>query len=181
MENKALEALNELLDDAKKIKDEYSLGDWKNKATNLLIRIYGNNCLPVKQVENMTYTIHIGFNTDNVDNRKLQAQELIRGLIKEITRFGLPDQVKNAGQNININITQAQSQDVKVSLSLFIEAIQEELTGGQLKELQALISDTNINTEDKKSKIIIILNQFGSEISTNIMANVLTHPMLFGK
>ena len=180
MEDKVLEALNELLEDTKKISDAYSLEDWKNNATNLIIRIYGKNSVPEKQIENMDYSVNIGFNTDNVGNRKLQAQELIRGLVKEIKRFGLPELLVNKEEGLNINITQSQNKETKVSLSLFVESIQEELTGGQLKELQALISDAKLDKEEKKSRIIVMLKQFGSDISTNILANVFTNPSLFG-
>lgn len=181
MEDKVLEALNELLEETQKIRDSYSLEDWKNNATNLIIRIYGKNSVPEKQIENMKYSINIGFNTDNVDNRKLQAQELVRGLIKEIKRFGLPELVDNKKEEgLNINITQSQNQETRISLSLFIESIQEELTGSQLKELQAVISDNKLDKEEKKSKIINKLKHFGGDIATNILANVLSNPSLFG-
>ncbi len=180
MEDKVLEALNELLEETQKIRDSYSLEDWKNNAANLIIRIYGKNSVPEKQIENMEFAVNIGFNTDNVDNRKLQAQELILGLIKEIKRFGLPELLVNKEEKLNINITESQNQETKVSLSIFIESIQEELTGGQLKELQALISDKKLDKEEKKSKIIIKLKQFGSDTATNILANVFTNPSLFG-
>lgn len=180
MEEKVLEALNELLQDTQKIKDSYSLEDWKNNAINLIIRIYGKNSVPEKQIENMEFSVNIGFNTDNVLNRKLQAQELIRGLVKEIKRFGLPEKHDNTEEKLNVDITQSQNKETKISLSLFVESIQNELTGGQLKELQVVISDKKTDLEEKKLKIIIMLKQFGSEVAPNILANVLSNPTLFG-
>ena len=56
MEDKVLEALDELLQDTKKIKDSYSLEDWKNNAINLIIRVYGKNSAPEKQIEEMECT-----------------------------------------------------------------------------------------------------------------------------
>ncbi len=180
MEDKVLEALDELLQDTKKIKDSYSLEDWKNNAVNLIIRVYGKNSAPEKQIEEMAFSINIGFNTDNVLNRKQQAQELIRGLVKEIQRFGLPEKHDNTEERLNVDITQSQNKETKISLSLFIESIQNELTGGQLKELQAVISDNKTDLEEKRLKIIIMLKQFGSEVAPNILANVLSNPSLFG-
>ena len=46
MEDRALIALIELKDETQKIRDSYTLTDWKNKATNLIIRIYGKNSAP---------------------------------------------------------------------------------------------------------------------------------------
>lgn len=46
MEEKALEALNELKDESQNIINSSSLTNWRNKATNLIIRIYGESSIP---------------------------------------------------------------------------------------------------------------------------------------
>ena len=105
---------------------------------------------------------------------------MIDGLIKEIQRFGLPELIVKKESGLNINITQSQNQETKINLSLFIESIQEELTGNQLKELQSIFGDDKLEREDKKSIIIDKLKKIGTDLATNILANILTNPTLFG-
>jgi hypothetical protein len=178
MKDKALEALYEVKDETNRIIDSYSLTDWKNKASNLIIRIYGKDSLPVQQIENFSYQTGLR-GGDNIEQRKKQANELINGLIKEIERFGLPKQPQMKDNGLNINITQTQNQETKISLSIFIESIQDELTGTQLKELQAVIEDKDLNRDDKKHQIINKIKSFGSDVASNILANVLTNPSIF--
>src|SRR5690606_21179433 len=115
MEGKVLEALNELMTETNSIHDSYSLTDWKNKATNVVVRIYGHDSLPEQQIESLKYTP--GFSGgSNVQERKKQAAKLIDGLIKEIERFGLPEQSAKTENGLNINITQTQNQETKINL-----------------------------------------------------------------
>lgn len=179
MEEKVLEALNELMAETNGIQDSYSLTDWKNKATNIVVRIYGHDSLPEQQIESLRYTP--GFSGgSNVQERKRQATKLIDGLIKEIERFGLPEQLSKTKDGLNINIAQTQNQETKINLSLIIESIQDELKGSELKELQEIIADNEIEQDEKKTRIINRLKSFGSDVASNIVANILTNPALFG-
>ncbi|WPR75218.1 hypothetical protein [Algoriphagus sp. NG3] len=179
MEEKVIEALIELKSETQAIRDSYTLTDWKNKATNVIIRIYGHDSPPEKQIENLRYLP--GFSGgSNVNERKKQASQLIDGLIKEIERFGLPSQLKKEKEGLHINITQTSNQQTKINLSLIIEIIQDELKGAQLKALQEIIEDKEVEAEEKKVRIIEKLKSFGSDIASNIVASILTNPALFG-
>ena len=125
MENeKVLEALNELKADVNKINDSYSLTDWKNKATNIMVRIYGKECSQIQQIADLVY--RPGFSTgseSNVRKRREQALSLIEGLSQEIERFGIPQiQTKDEKNGLHINITQSQNQQTQISLNLLIES-----------------------------------------------------------
>ena len=179
MINKAIEALTEIKTEAQKISDSYSLTNWKNKATNLMIRLYGPNSAPIEQIAELKYSPSFHGNNDNTSHRRKQADDLIDGLINEVKRFGLPDILKKNENGLSINITQSQNQETKVRLSIIIESIQEELTGNQLKELQEIIGDEKIKIEDKKFKILEKLKKFGSDVASNVLANILTNPTLY--
>ena len=171
-----LEALNELKDEATSIHDSYGLLSWKNKATNLMVRIYSKESLQINQIAQIKY-----FTTEGLQGNKQQAEALIDGLIKEIGRFGVPQaSVKEANRGFHINITQTQDQKTQISLNLLIVSIQEELTGGQLKEIQTIIDEKEVEPAQKKSKIIDTLKKFGGDVATNIIANILTNPNLYG-
>lgn len=177
MENeKVLEAFNELKQEASTIYDGNALVSWKNKATNLVVRIYGKEALPISQIALIRYYSDSGLHAN-----KKQADALVDGLIKEIERFGIPkinDKEENKG--VHINITQTQQQKTQISLSLLIESIQEELKGSQLKELQAIIEEKETEPIEKKNKIVETLKKFGGDVTSNIVANILTTPSLFG-
>jgi hypothetical protein len=183
MENEiVLDALNELKDDVNKINDSYSLTDWKSKATNIMVRIYGKDSSQIQQISDLVYRSGFSSSSEsNVRKRKEQALSLIDGLKKEIERFGLPQiQTKEEKNGLHINITQSQNQQTQISLNLLIKSIQEELKGSELNELQSIIDEKGTTLSDKKNKIVDSLKKFGGDVATNIIANILTNPSLFG-
>ncbi|WP_273568379.1 hypothetical protein [Maribacter halichondriae] len=55
-----LEALQELKTEAKDISDSHSLTNWKNKAINLIVRIYGADSKPENQIKELKYISYLG-------------------------------------------------------------------------------------------------------------------------
>ena len=143
------------------------------------MRIYGHDSLPQKQIDGFKYSSGYSGGS-NINARKEQAVKLVEGMVKEIERFGLPEQLTLEKEGVNINITQTQNQETKINLSLIIETIQNELKGSELKELQKLIEDKETKVEEKKVKIVEKLKSFGNDVASNIVANILTNPALFG-
>jgi hypothetical protein len=180
MTDKAIDAFKELDNEIGGIRSSYDLSAWKAKASNNIIRIYGSNSKPEEQIASLQY--RTGFQGgSNIEQIKAQAKQMIIGLIKEIERFGLPEKNKTDKEHgVSINITQSLRQDTKINLSLVIDAIQNELTGQQLKEVQQIIEEPKIETATKKAKILDKLKSFGSDVASNIIANILTNPSLFG-
>mgnify|MGYP003115949285 FL=1 len=174
-----LEALEELKIEAQNINRSHNLTDWKNKAVNLIIRVYGQNSRPEKQIIDLKYNSYMG-GGDNISTRKEQAKNLIDGIIKEINRFGLPEKMTDENSQMSINITQSQNQRTKISLNLLIESIQDELTGKQLKEVQEIIESKDFKHPEKKKKIVEKLKEFGTNVASNILASILTNPNLYG-
>jgi ferritin-like protein len=177
MENeKVLEALTELKEEVTNMHDYNALTNWKNHATNIIVRIYGQDSQIINQISDIRQ-----YSAESVPGNKRKATALIESLIKEIERFGIPKLVeKNNDKNLSINITQNQNQTTQISLNLLIESIQHELKGGQLKELQTIIDEKNIEPTEKKNKIVDALKKFGGDVASNIVANILTNPSLFG-
>lgn len=86
---------------------------------------------------------------------------------------------KTPSQVINITNTQSQSQNQDISINVFIEALKEELTGSQLKEIINLSKNSSIETA--KSTIIAKLKSFGGDVLSNIVANIITNPTILGQ
>ena len=81
--------------------------------------------------------------------------------------------------NINVNQSQTQSQQQSLALDIFIEAIKDELTGKQQKEIKEIITNEP-NPIQAKTKLIDKIKSFGSDIASNIIANIITNPTIFG-
>lgn len=99
-------------------------------------------------------------------------------MIDEINIFGIPEKESSKESGLNINITQ--NQTARINLSLIVDSIQNELTGMQLKELQKIIGEKEEDENKHKEKVIEKLKSFGSDVASNILANILTNPQLFG-
>lgn len=95
----------------------------------------------------------------------------------------LPEVVKGniekANPMVAITNTQNQSQNQNVFIEVFMEALHEELSGRQIKELKSVAEDDNLNEEEKKSTILDKIKDFGMDTLSNIVANVLTNPSIW--
>ncbi|WP_321978119.1 hypothetical protein [Prevotella sp.] len=77
---------------------------------------------------------------------------------------------------VTVNINQSQTQNQKINL--FIEAISDELTGKQYKELQSIAQEES-NPDTLKQKIVEKLKSFGGDVLSNIVANIITNPSVW--
>ncbi|MBQ7855905.1 MAG: peptide chain release factor 1 [Alistipes sp.] len=86
------------------------------------------------------------------------------------------------GVNITINNTnsQSQSQEQSMAVELFIEAIKDDLTGRQIKELKSVVAEADNDLQKARPSIIAKLKEFGTDVASNIVANLLTNPMIWG-
>lgn len=93
-----------------------------------------------------------------------------------------PDSVRdtiNVTANINNTNSQSQSQEQSMAVQLFIEAIKDDLTGRQIKELKTVVTDANNDLQKARPGIIAKLKEFGSDVASNIVANILTNPTIW--
>jgi hypothetical protein len=81
--------------------------------------------------------------------------------------------------NTNINNSNSQSQSQSMALNIFIEAIKDDLTGRQIKELKQIVENENGDIEKTRPKIVNKLLSFGKDVASNIVANLLTNPSIW--
>lgn len=86
----------------------------------------------------------------------------------------------NVVTTINNSNTQSQSQEQSLAVELFIEAIKDDLTGRQIKELKAVVSDADNDLQKARPGILAKLKEFVADVASNIVANLLTNPMIWG-
>lgn len=91
---------------------------------------------------------------------------------------------KEVGKGVNITInntnSQSQSQEQSLAVELFIEAIKDDLTGRQIKELKSVVAEADNDLQKARSGILAKLKEFGADVASNIVANILTNPMIWG-
>ena len=94
----------------------------------------------------------------------------------------LPDVVKDSqGETqpvVTINNTQNQTQSQSVLIEMFVDALHEELSRKQIREVKEIAENTNLTHEEKKSSILNKIKDFGIDTLSNIVANVLTNPAI---
>lgn len=109
---------------------------------------------------------------------------LIDSVITEVRSMGLPVQqtANTVSRNININNTltqsQEQNQEQNLIVNILLEAIKDDLTGKQRKEILEVARDAKTTKEAHKG-IMEKLKEFGSDISASIVANILTNPQVW--
>ena len=81
--------------------------------------------------------------------------------------------------NINNSNSQTQNQQQTLAVELFLEAIKDDLTGRQIKELKAVVAEADNDLQKARPGIIEKLKSFGADIASNIVANLLTNPAIW--
>ena len=86
----------------------------------------------------------------------------------------------NVTTTINNTNSQSQNQEQSLAIDLFINAIKDDLTGRQIKELKAVVEETDNDLQKARSGILAKLKEFGTDVASNIVANILTNPIIWG-
>ena len=81
--------------------------------------------------------------------------------------------------NINNSNSQTQNQQQSLAVELFLEAIKDDLTGRQIKELKAVVAEASNDLQKARPGIIEKLKSFGADVASNIVANLLTNPAIW--
>lgn len=177
MTDKQIELIKKQLD--KLDSPDFDLEGWKSSSIVILSRIFGDNYSGIKALENIKYSGG-GFGDvhwDNLTTCKKQGKDILGACVTELETFGQPEPKKNENSSININLTQNQNQTVNITL--LISALEDELTVSQFKEINELMKTEEPKSE-KKKKIIEKIKSFGSDVASNILANILTNPNIWG-
>lgn len=177
MTEKQIDLINIQL--AKLDSPDFDIEGWKGSSIVILSRIFGDSYAGIKALENIKYSSRSIANSswNNLISCKKQGKEILGACISELETFGQPEQKKNENSGININLTQNQHQTVNITL--LISALEDELTVSQLREVNELMKIEEPKSE-KKKKIIEKIKSFGSDVASNILANILTNPNIWG-
>lgn len=155
---------------------------WKSSTIVLVERIFGENNQKIEQINNIKYTsggiaiVGASHFWNNIESCRESGREILEICIIELENFGLPEKNDEKNEGININLTQHQNQTV--NLNIILSSIENELTVKQFKEIKAILKSVDDDGE-KKGNLINKLREFGTDIVSKILANILTNPQIF--
>ncbi len=86
----------------------------------------------------------------------------------------------NVGSMPSITINNSNTQSQTQSVSIFIEAIKDDLTGKQVKELKEIVSQEGDDLDKAKPKILEKVISWGGNVAAGIVTNLLTNPAIWG-
>lgn len=123
---------------------------------------------------------HLSPNQQNKLLGILEAFAKIPAIIPD----NLQDKKGNGAIQVTTNVSnsnsQTQSQQQSLAVELFLEAIKDDLTGRQIKELKAVVAGADNDLQKARPGIIEKLKSFGADVVSNIVANLLTNPAIWG-
>lgn len=73
-----------------------------------------------------------------------------------------------------------QTQAQNLFLEIFVEALHEELSKKQIREIEAIAEDEGLNEDEKKTLILNKIKDFDMDTLSNIVANVLANHNVWG-
>lgn len=157
---------------------------------NILERFYVKDNAFVRQAE-VLHSYIVALQTSKKDQYPLYTRcntkdiaadlkALIDAVKDEIASIGLPNTTKaKVSKNIqitnNLSQSQTQSQEQNVIVKVLLEAVKDDLTGKQWKELLAIAQNTK-DPQVAHKGIMEKLKEYGESVSASIVANILTNP-----
>ena len=104
-------------------------------------------------------------------HEKRQYKELLQGRIEQLKALGNPKRKESSvGSQINISNV--------ININLIVDVLKKELSKSQVDELKTAYSSGKDESE-KKRNVIQTLKQFGTDVASNILANILSNPSIF--
>ncbi|SEA12663.1 hypothetical protein [Bizionia paragorgiae] len=114
-------------------------------------------------------------NTKKLSPDNHQKMMGILRAIKLMPEEPVKESEKSSGNtNITINNTQ------QIVLNLFTEAVRDEISGKEYKELKEILKNYEREPEKTTFKIKERLKKMGGDVLTNIITNILTNPNIYG-
>ncbi|MBR3938744.1 MAG: peptide chain release factor 1 [Bacteroidales bacterium] len=113
----------------------------------------------------------------------LEALQILPDIISDNSQYIDKSNDKepiNIVTNINNTNNQSQSQEQSLAVELFLDAIKNDLTGRQIKELKEVVAEADNDFQKARPSIVAKLKEFGADVASNIIANILTNPIIWG-
>jgi len=144
-------------------KKGFDLDAWKKYTIIILARIFGENSVKIKQIDSIEYDYSSWSLRDTtgsniyLDSCKKLGREILQASIDELETLGLPQSDSTTNEFFEV----------------ITSALQDELKGMQVKEITQILASGE-DQQAKRQKVLEKLKEYGSEISQDILSNILT-------
>jgi len=145
---------------------DFDLNAWKKYTVVILSRVFGEDNLKIKQVEDLEFEYNSWSLRDASGNESYEdgtiklAREIIQASIDEITAFGIPESKSSMSNK---------------ELENYLNIILDELKGSQLKQLKTIIASENSSVE-KKRLVFEIIETMGENTVYEVITNIISQP-----
>jgi len=165
--NKTVQVLQDQI--AKLNAKDFDLNAWKNFTILLLERIFGPGNKKIESIQKIKYDQgswvlrdETGY-TNSMEACKNLGREVLEEAIIELETFGVPEKTGN-----------------EVDIQIIIDALEDELTGTQFREIRKALEEKR-QIEDKKKILVTKLKSYGADTAFSIVANILTNSQVSDK
>jgi hypothetical protein len=141
---------------------DFDLNAWKNFTTLLLERIFGKNTQKIEAVSKIKYDQgswvlrdETGY-ANSMEACKKLGREILEEAILELETFGAPEEALGS-----------------IPFSVIENALKDELTGSQFREIQKTLSEKGA-IKDRKKILLTKLESYGTDTARAIVANILS-------
>lgn len=142
---------------------DFDLNAWKNFTILLLERIFGQHSKKIEAIQKIKYDQgswvlrdQTGY-TNSIEACKKLGREILEEAIVELEAFGAPQVTANT-----------------IPFEVILDALQDELTGSQFREIKKALEEER-QIKDLKKILVTKLKGFDSEGIYAIVANILTN------
>ncbi len=183
-EKKAIDAIQGKLEKLALLSETNQFNVWQKETVLTLINIYAESDKRITSFEEIQSYQHYGITGfDRFPEAKQEAESILKSLITDIRDFGIirsDSKTKSGGININVNQhnSQNQSTTVSVNFDMILESLKYGLSGAQIEELKEIL-ESNQEPKEKKKTFVEKIKSFGSDVASNILANLLTNPQVY--
>ena len=181
----AIKAINEKIEKLSEIGNHSQFDIWKKATSSTLSNIYPDrdNSIISKFESIKSWVTVFSGSGDRTSEAKREAKDYLNSLISDIENFGLPHLVeKPHKESLSVNVhqhnEQNQSTQVSINFEYIIEVFKGELRTSEIEELKEIL-EADIEPKEKKKSFIDKIKSFGSDVASNILANILTNPMVY--
>lgn len=176
----AISAIESKLEELTQINSVEDFNTWHPGALITISKIFPEDKKMLEKFENIeAYRFVAVSGYERLSDAKKEATALLNSLISDLSSFGLPASKNDSKKGgIHINLTQSNNQSTTIHLNIIVDAVKDELNGRQLRELQEIM-DSEQKPDEKRRSILDKLKSFGSDVASNIVANILTNPELY--
>lgn len=180
----AIQALTKKIEQLESVRTTDEFYNWQKTTSSTLQNIYPNRPPVIERFHTIKpYEMKWKGDGTRINEGKKEAREYLDSLISDIEHFGLPHlSEKNTTDALNVSVhqhnEQNQSTQVSVNFEYIVEVLRGELRTSEIDELKEIL-DTDDEPKVKKKRFIDKIKSFGSDVASNILANLLTNPQVY--